>query len=279
MGWFLRKKPNIRQASQGSSFPSGLWQRCEGCGELILQEELKKNLSVCPKCGHHYRFNPRERIKLILDVNSFVEVDKNIQSENPLHFVDKRPYSVRVKEAVEKTRDFDAFISGSGTINGRAVEIGSFNFSFMGGSMGAVVGEKITRLFERSLENKKPAIIITASGGARMQEGAYSLMQMAKTSIALKRMQRESIPYWTLLTDPTTGGVAASFAMLGDLILAEPNALIGFAGPRVIQQTIKQDLPEGFQKSEFLLKHGFLDSIVARDNLRSTFVSLVNFFH
>ena len=279
MGWFLRKKPSIRQTSQKSNFPSGLWLRCEGCGELILQEELRKNLSVCPKCRYHYRFSARDRIKLILDENSFVEIDQNIKSENPLHFIDKIPYSVRVKEAIAKTGELDAFMSGSGTINGRAVEIGSFNFSFMGGSMGAAVGEKITRLFERSLRNKAPAIIITASGGARMQEGAYSLMQMAKTSIALKRLQEESIPYWTLLTDPTTGGVAASFAMLGDLILAEPNALIGFAGPRVIQQTIKQDLPEGFQKSEFLLTHGFLYSIVERNNLRSACVSLVNFFH
>lgn len=278
MGWFLRKKPNIKQASKKSNFPSGLWVKCEGCSELILQEELKRNLSICPKCRYHYRFNARDRIKLILDENSFVELDKNIRSENPLHFTDKLPYSVRIKEAIEKTKEMDAFISGSGKINGRSVQIGSFNFSFMGGSMGSAVGEKITRIFERSLNNKEPVIIIAASGGARMQEGAYSLMQMAKTSIALKRIQDESIPYWTLLTDPTTGGVAASFAMLGDLILAEPNALIGFAGPRVIQQTIKQDLPNGFQKSEFLLKHGFLDSIIERDKLRSTFAQLVNFF-
>lgn len=278
MGWFSRNKPNIQQTSQRSNFPTGLWMKCDGCRELVLQEEVNRNLSVCPKCKHHYRLGARKRVKLILDENSFVELDQNVTSENPLNFVDKVPYAKRVKEAQIKTGEKDGFISGQGTINGRVVQIGTFNFSFMGGSMGAVIGEKVTRLFERSFDKKEPAIIITTSGGARMQEGALSLMQMAKTCSALRKLHEEGIPYWALLTDPTTGGVAASFAMLGDLILAEPNALIGFAGPRVIQQTIKQDLPVGFQRSEFLLKHGLIDSIVERHNLRDTFTRLVNFF-
>lgn len=278
MGWFIRKKPNIKTLKQKSNFPSGLWKKCDGCSELVLQEEINNNLSVCPKCKYHYKYNARKRINLLLDENSFVELDQNIKSENPLHFVDKIPYSVRLNNAIKKTSENDAFISGHGTINGTGVQIGSFNFAFMGGSMGAVVGEKVTRLFERSLKTMEPAIVITSSGGARMQEGAFSLMQMAKTSVALQKLQKESIPYWVLLTDPTTGGVAASFAMLGDLLIAEPNALIGFAGPRVIQQTIKQELPQGFQRSEFLLKHGLIDSIVERHDLRDTFVRLTNFF-
>jgi acetyl-CoA carboxylase carboxyl transferase subunit beta len=278
MGWFIRKKPNIKGQRQKSNFPTGLWKKCDGCDELVLLEDLNKNLSVCPRCKFHYKFNARKRINFILDEASFIEFDKNIKSENPLQFVDKIPYSVRINEAMKKTAENDAFISGYGTINGNGVQIGSFNFEFMGGSMGAVVGEKVTRLFERSLKLRQPSIIITSSGGARMQEGAFSLMQMAKTSAALQKLETKAIPYWVLLTDPTTGGVAASFAMLGDLILAEPNALIGFAGPRVIEQTIKQALPKGFQRSEFLLKHGFIDSIVERGELRNTFVRLTNFF-
>ena len=278
MVWFFKKKPSLQKSSGRSKIPSGLWMRCEGCNEYVLQEEVENNLSVCPKCDYHYRFPARARLELILDDQSFQELDGNLRASDPLRFVDKVPYLDRIRRAEEGTSESEAFLSGTGTVEGVPVQIGSFNFAFMGGSMGSVVGEKVTRLFERAFEMKQPAIVISASGGARMQEGVLSLMQMAKTSCALSRLKETKIPYISLLTDPTTGGVAASFSMLGDFILAEPNALIGFAGPRVIQQTIKEELPEGFQRSEFLLGTGFLDAIVERKDLRRELGRLLKFF-
>jgi len=276
--WIFRKKPAIQPSDKPSNIPSGMWFKCTGCRDVILQEEIEQNLSVCPKCELHYRYPARKRIELILDEGSLEELDQDLKASDPLKFVDKVPYKDRIQKAMKKSSENEAFISGTGRIEGMPVQIGSFNFDFMGGSMGSVVGEKVTRLFERSLETKQPAIVVSASGGARMQEGALSLMQMAKTSAALSRLNEAAIPYISILTDPTTGGVAASFSMLGDVIIAEPNALIGFAGPRVIQQTIKQKLPEGFQRSEFLLEHGIIDRIVHRKNLRKEVGRILNFF-
>ncbi|MEK9630169.1 MAG: acetyl-CoA carboxylase, carboxyltransferase subunit beta, partial [Nitrospinota bacterium] len=234
------------------------------------------NLKVCTKCEYHFRLDARQRIQLLIDPDTFVEHDQNLASTDPLKFKDTKKYKDRMRATIKKNQTNDAIISGSGMMEGIAVELAAFDFSFMGGSMGSVVGEKITRSIERALENEVPMIIVSCSGGARMQEGIFSLMQMAKTSSALRQLSEKRIPYISILTDPTMGGVSASFSMLGDIILAEPGALIGFAGPRVIEQTIKQKLPKGFQRSEFQLEHGLIDDVVHRKDLKATLVRLIS---
>ncbi|RKD33908.1 acetyl-CoA carboxylase, carboxyltransferase subunit beta [Thermohalobacter berrensis] len=264
------KKEDIKEESapikkKEKDIDSDLWTKCKSCGEIILTSDVDKNLKVCPECGYHFRMRARERISAILDKDSFIEFDKNMESSNPLSFPD---YEKKMDRAKGKSSLLEAVVTGEGKIEGNSCIICVMDPYFMMGSMGSVVGEKITRAIEKALERELPLIIFTASGGARMQEGILSLMQMAKTSAALGRLSQKGIPYITVLTDPTTGGVTASFAMLGDMILAEPEALIGFAGPRVIEQTIKQKLPEGFQRSEFLKEKGFVDKIVKRQELR-----------
>jgi acetyl-CoA carboxylase carboxyl transferase subunit beta len=251
------------------------WIQCNACREMIYRPEWERNLKVCPKCNYHFRISAAERIALLLDENSFVEWDSHLEPLDPLAFKDRLRYLERVREAQRSTRLREALMSGKGTIQGQPVVIGVMEFEFMGGSMGSVVGEKIARLVERAIEEKCGVIIFCASGGARMQEGILSLMQMAKTSAALARLKARGLPYISVLTDPTTGGVSASFAMLGDIILAEPKAIIGFAGARVIEQTIKQKLPEGFQRSEYLLAHGMIDRIVHRREMRSLLAKLL----
>jgi len=253
----------------------GLWSKCDGCAEILYRPELEKAWNVCTNCGHHGALPARRRLELVLDEGSFQELDQGLVSKDPLQFSDSKKYRDRVKQTFKATGERDAFISGVGTIDGRQVSIGTFNFAFMGGSMGSVVGEKVTRVFERAVELGCPAIVFSSSGGARMQEGIFSLMQMAKTSAAIARLKETPNPYISVLLHPTTGGVAASFAWLGDVILAEPKALIGFAGPRVIEQTIRQKLPEGFQRSEFLLEHGMIDRIVQRGEMRDTLAQVI----
>ena len=250
------------------SIPEGLWIKCDQCGLLMYYKTLHKNLKVCLKCNHHFPSSSQERIQQILDCGSWIPLDYNLASTDPLGFADRKLYSSRLIDMRSKTGLFDAVQTGIGTINQIKLALGIMDFRFMGGSMGSVVGEKLTRLIEYATQNKLPVVILCASGGARMQEGMLSLMQMAKISSALHRHQEKHLPYFTILTSPTTGGVTASFAMLGDLILAEPKALIAFAGRRVIEQTIKEDLPENFQTSEYLFKHGFIDLIVSRLDLR-----------
>ncbi len=269
MAWFKREKAPIAQAEgKRVKVPEGLWTKCAGCKETLITKELEKNLNVCPKCNHHYRISARQRIDLLLDRGSFVEFDAGMVSVDFLAFKDSKSYQERINAAVAKGGSKDAVICGEGTIEGTPVQMAVFDFSFMGGSMGSVVGEKITRVIERALEKRTPAIIVSASGGARMQESILSLMQMAKTSAALAKLREAGLPFVSVLTDPTTGGVTASFAMLGDINMAEPKALIGFAGPRVIEQTIRQKLPEGFQRAEYLLEHGMVDLIVDRKEMK-----------
>lgn len=265
------KTPKFKSESASgktAKIPEGLWGKCPSCGEIIQTRQLQENDSVCPECDHHLRISAAERIALLSDENSFVPYGTDIQSNDPLKFDDQKPYQQRLEQAIKSHRINDALIAGRATNNGLPFHIAAFEFKFMGGSMGVIVGEKITMMLEKALEEKVPAVIVSASGGARMQEGILSLMQMAKTTAIIQMMREQGIPYISILTDPTTGGVAASFAMLGDVIIAEPKALIGFAGPRVIEQTIRQKLPEGFQRSEFLLKHGFLDRIVHRKQMK-----------
>ena len=265
--WFEQSPPEPKAGPRATDVDKvkKLWDKCPGCKEVLNAEDLPELLFTCPHCGHHLRFDSVERLRSLVDEGSFVRHDEGLLPLDPLGFVDSKSYKNRLSASQAKTGENDAYISGSATIHGVPVQIGTFNFGFMGGSMGSVVGELITRQFERATEKRQPAIVISASGGARMQEGVLSLMQMAKTCAALARLRDEAkMPYISVLTHPTTGGVAASFAMLGDLILAEPNALIGFAGPRVIEQTIGQALPEGFQTSEYLLDHGMVDRIVSR---------------
>lgn len=277
MSWWSRK--NQLPVEGKKSVPRGLWIKCEQCGESLFDAELEENLRVCTSCNFHLRLPTPSRLSLVLDEDSFVESDAGMKSTDPLEFqIDNKKYKDSLKKAEAKSGPADAFLSGSATIEGQPCEVGFFVFEFMGGSMGSVVGEKITRQFERALERRVPAIVFSASGGARMQEGVLSLMQMAKTSAARARLQEASVPYISVLLHPTTGGVAASFAMLGDIIMAEPNALIGFAGPRVIEQTIRQQLPDGFQRSEFLLDHGMLDMIVERKNLKATLARSMRWF-
>jgi acetyl-CoA carboxylase carboxyl transferase subunit beta len=281
MAWFSKKQqPRIsRTAEEGLERPSrmqGLWVKCEGCDEIIYRQEIEKNLNVCPNCGHHLPWPARARFAALLDEGSFEEFDNDLTSQDPLGFTDSKKYRDRIKSTKKALGENDAFLSGTGKIEGKTVSVGAFIFEFMGGSMGSVVGEKVTRVFERAVELDCPAIVFSASGGARMQEGIFSLMQMAKTSAAIARFREIRKPYISVLLHPTTGGVAASFSWLGDVMIAEPKALIGFAGPRVIEQTIRQKLPEGFQRSEFLLEHGMLDAIVHRKDLRSKLGQLIS---
>ncbi len=256
----------------------GLWLKCQHCGQIVWRKALEDNFQVCPKCGHHGRLDARTRLALLFDQGKFEEFDQYLVSTDPLEFVDARTYRERLAAAQEGTHLRDAIISAGGNLNGRRVHVCAMELKFVGGSMGTVVGEVITRAIERSIQKKVPLIIVSASGGARMQEGAISLMQMAKISAALMRMDEARVPYISVLTDPTTGGVTASFAMLGDLNIAEPGAQIGFAGPRVIEQTIRQKLPAGFQTSEFLLHHGFLDAVVKRADLKNYLSKALDFF-
>lgn len=282
MAWFS-KKPRISTSSpeaerEGERAPSrmeGLWAKCENCDEILYRQELEKNLNVCTVCGHHMPWPVRQRLASLLDAGTFEELDTALEPLDPLGFSDSKKYKDRLKATRKKLEENDAFISGTGRIEGHLVSVGSFVFEFMGGSMGSVVGEKVTRVFERAVELNAPAIVFSASGGARMQEGIFSLMQMGKTSAAIARFRKIKKPYISVMLHPTTGGVAASFSWLGDVIIAEPRALIGFAGPRVIEQTIRQKLPEGFQRSEFLLEHGMIDAIVQRRDLRAKLAQLL----
>jgi acetyl-CoA carboxylase carboxyl transferase subunit beta len=259
--------------------PEGLWTKCVSCGETIITKDIENNLNVCPKCNHHYRLSARGRLDLLLDAGSFNEMDANLISVDCLDFKDTKSYQSRIDAALAKGGSKDAIICGSGLIEGTPVEICVFDFSFMGGSMGSVVGEKITRGIERALAGRTPVIIVSASGGARMQESILSLMQMAKTSAALAKLREQGLPFVSILTDPTTGGVTASFAMLGDINMSEPKALIGFAGPRVIEQTIRQKLPEGFQRAEYLLDHGMVDVIVERAKMKEQLSSILKMLY
>ncbi|MBZ5580537.1 MAG: acetyl-CoA carboxylase, carboxyltransferase subunit beta [Acidobacteriia bacterium] len=283
MSWFKRDKPAgeklpTLETGERRVRTEGLWQKCEGCRQIIWKKDLEANWNVCPKCGSHSRIDAIARLKLLCDDGAYLEFDAGLASSDPLGFVDSKPYRDRLLETQETTNLADALISVAGKLDGRPVHMCSMEPKFIGGSMGSVVGEKIARAIERAIEKRTPLIIVSASGGARMQEGAISLMQMAKISAALMRMDEARLPYISVLTDPTTGGVTASFAMLGDLNIAEPGALIGFAGPRVIEQTIRQKLPEGFQRSEFLLKHGMLDAVVPRLEMKSFLSKSLKFF-
>lgn len=273
MEWF-RKAKNGLISQEKKEIPGGLWTKCDDCGEIIYTKELERNLWVCPQCGYHFRIKSRDYINLILDDGKLEEYDNDLVSNDPLRFKDSKRYPDRIKESRRKTNLNDAIVTGIGKINGREVSIGVMDFGFIGGSMGSVVGEKVARAIERSFERKIPLVIVSASGGARMQESILSLMQMAKTSALLSKLYDRRIPFVSVLTNPTTAGVMASFASLGDVIIAEPKALLGFAGPRVIQQTIGQELPEGFQTSEFFLEHGFMDLISERKDLKKS-ISLI----
>ncbi len=278
--WFHRDRggqvpQQDAEKREESSLSSGLWRKCDGCAEFLKTDELVALGLVCPFCCHHHRISGMDRLEYLVDDGSFEERDTEISSMDPLQFVDSKAYEDRLVGACEKTGRNSAFAFGRATIEARPLYIGTFLFAFMGGSMGSVVGEKITRMFESALADELPVVLINASGGARMQEGVLSLMQMARTTAALGRLRDAGLPYISVLTHPTTGGVAASFAMLGDLILAEPRALIGFAGPRVIEQTIRQILPEGFQRSEFLMDHGMIDQVVDRRELRPRIAALL----
>ncbi|MBN9399997.1 MAG: acetyl-CoA carboxylase carboxyltransferase subunit beta ['Candidatus Kapabacteria' thiocyanatum] len=275
MAWFLRKNKNISETTQ-REMPDGLWTKCPSCSTIIYRKELEENAFTCPTCNHHFRIGSNKYIDVLIDKDSWKETDRNIRSADPLDFVDTRPYKARLKEAYSRTDLPDAVTTGTGTLHGRPIAFGCMNFGFIGGSMGSVVGEKFVRAGRRALENRMPFIFISASGGARMQEAALSLMQMAKTSAFLGELAEARLPYISILSDPTTGGVSASYAMLGDVIIAEPKALIGFAGPRVIEQTIRKKLPEGFQRSEFLLEHGFVDLVVERKELKGTLSTVLN---
>jgi acetyl-CoA carboxylase carboxyl transferase subunit beta len=277
MPWFKRTKENISPESQKKELPDGMWEKCPDCGEIIHKKQLEGNYWTCLKCGYHFRIGSEEYIKILLDEGSFKEINKKMRSADPLNFVDSKKYSDRIEETIKKTGLFDAIRTGTGKLNNKEIAFGCMDFKFIGGSMGSVVGEKIARLIDRALKNKIPLVIISQSGGARMQEAALSLMQLAKTSSRLTRLAEAKIPYISVLTDPTTGGTTASYAMLGDINIAEPKALIGFAGPRVIRQTIGKDLPEGFQKSEFVLEKGFLDLVVQRKDLKRTISTLLDF--
>ncbi|MEM7737065.1 MAG: acetyl-CoA carboxylase, carboxyltransferase subunit beta [Deinococcota bacterium] len=270
--WFRRKRPT---KTDEDISPPGLWLKCEACGAQIYRKDLVANLYCCPECGHHYRMPVEARIELLADEGTFEQWSGDIQAQDPLEFVDREPYPERLKRFQKKQQRPDAIVTGAATLNGEPVAFAIMDFFFAGGSMGSVVGEEIARAAERAAQEMRSFIAVTASGGARMQEGALSLMQMAKTTVALDRLAAKRLPYITVLADPTTGGVTASFATLGDMIVSEPGALIGFAGPRVIQQTIKQELPEGFQRAEFLLEKGMLDDVISRHNLKTKLASYV----
>lgn len=267
MAWFRRPHKPLQKAER-RDVPTDVFEKCQGCGEILYSERLSQNHFVCPGCGHHFRYLAPQYISLLLDEGSFEEQDATMTSADPLEFVDLKPYAERLRQARAKSGRDSAVITGVGRMDGRPVSVAVMDFRFVGGSMGSVVGEKIKRSAHRALEDRCPLIVLSASGGARMQEGMFSLMQMAKTSAALARLHHAGIPFISILTDPTTGGVTASFAMLGDVNISEPGALIGFAGPRVIEETIKQELPKGFQRAGFLLEHGMLDLVVDRRELK-----------
>ncbi|HET7276101.1 MAG TPA: acetyl-CoA carboxylase, carboxyltransferase subunit beta [Longimicrobiaceae bacterium] len=267
MAWFRKPKTRLQSVDR-REMPGDVWDKCPSCGEILYREKLRENWNVCPECGYHLRLAAAGYVELLLDAGTPIEHDADLRSSDPLGFADLKAYSDRLAQAERKTGQGDALIAAEGELDGIPVQLAVMNFAFIGGSMGSVVGEKIARAGIRALENRTALIIVSASGGARMMEGILSLMQMAKTSSVLARMDREGLPFISVLTDPTTGGVTASYAMLGDANLAEPGALIGFAGPRVIEQTIKQELPEGFQTAEFLLEHGMLDNIVDRRQMK-----------
>jgi acetyl-CoA carboxylase carboxyl transferase subunit beta len=278
MAWFKKTRKKIEPTGEKPSrVPEGLCVKCPGCTQIIYNKDLDKNQQVCPKCGHHFRISANERLRTLFDEGRWAEHFQNLTSNDPLKFTDTKPYRNRLKDTIAKTGIKDAVIIATGKLDRLDVVVAAMEYAFIGGSMGVVVGEKITRAIEMAIDGRKPVIIFSCSGGARMMEGALSLMQMAKVSAALARLDRERLPFISVLTDPTTGGVTASFAMLGDLNIAEPKALIGFAGPRVIEQTIRQKLPEGFQRSEFLLEHGMLDLIVDRRELKATIARALRF--
>jgi acetyl-CoA carboxylase carboxyl transferase subunit beta len=276
MAWFKRIRKPIAPPEKASRVPEGLWVKCPDCAQAIYNKDLAANLHVCPKCSHHFRLGAADRLRMLFD-GDWQEYDNGLRSTDPLNFIDTKPYTQRLKAAIEATGLEDAIICATGQIDGIETSVAAMEYGFIGGSMGVVVGEKITRAIERALDRHLPVVIVSCSGGARMMEGILSLMQMAKVSAALARLDRAGLPYISVLTDPTTGGVTASFAMLGDVNIAEPKALIGFAGPRVIEQTIRQKLPEGFQRSEFLLAHGMLDFIVDRREMKATIARLLRF--
>ena len=280
MSWFTKERVGIEKSGgKKVTFPDGMWVKCPGCSETLLSKDIEANLQVCPKCGHHYRISARKRLEALLDGGVWQEFDADVTSVDFLEFKDAKSYQERIDAALAKGGSKDAVICVEGAIDELPVQVSCFDFSFMGGSMGSVVGEKITRSVERGLQKRQPVIIISASGGARMQESILSLMQMAKTSAALAKLKGAGIPFVSLLTDPTTGGVTASFAMLGDVNIAEPKALIGFAGPRVIEQTIRQKLPEGFQRAEYLLDHGMIDAIIPRTEMRTKLAAVLKMLH
>jgi acetyl-CoA carboxylase carboxyl transferase subunit beta len=281
MAWFKREKSAIENPTpvdERRVRTEGLWTKCNSCRAIIWKKDLETNWEVCPKCEHHFRLGARRRLDLLLDEEPWIEHDADLLSTDPLHFTDTKPYAQRLEEAEQKLGMKDAIVTAEGKLDGRQVTCCSMEFGFIGGSMGAVVGEKVARAIERSLAKRQPLIIVSCSAGARMMEGAVSLMQLAKVASALGRLDEARVPFISVLTDPTTGGVTASYAMLGDLNIAEPGAMIGFAGPRVIEQTIRQKLPEGFQRAEFLLEHGFLDAIVARKELKPYIAQALGFF-
>lgn len=278
MSYFENLKPpgiKGKKSEKNNRVPDGVWVKCPSCGEVLQTKLLAENQHVCMECEHHFRVTARDRIRYLTNDAPFKEYASDLRSNDPLHFSDLKSYKERLDKTISRLGMNDAFVCGSSSVGDISVEIGAFEFKFMGGSMGAVVGEKITLLFEQALKKKSPAIVVSASGGARMQESILSLMQMAKTSALVAELKKAGLPYISILSDPTTGGVAASFAMLGDVIIAEPKALIGFAGPRVIEQTIRQQLPEGFQRAEFLLKQGFVDRVEHRKNLPVTVASIL----
>jgi acetyl-CoA carboxylase carboxyl transferase subunit beta len=277
MAWFKRQSGELDNSGEKKVRTEGLWVKCDGCRQIIWKKDLEENLNVCPKCEKHFRIDARARLAQLLDDNQYETFDGNLVSTDPLKFVDLKPYSKRLRRAQEDTGLKDAVINARGKVDGRTVIMSVMEYGFIGGSMGTVVGEMITRSVERAIDTNAPLIIVSASGGARMMEGVVSLMQLAKISAALARLDKAKVPYISLLTDPTTGGVTASFAMLGDLNIAEPGALIGFAGPRVIEQTIRQKLPPEFQRSEFLLEHGMLDAVVHRKQLKPYIVRALDF--
>jgi len=281
MTWFKREKRPIENPTpvdERRVRTEGLWTKCNACRAIIWKKDLESNWEVCPKCEFHFRLGARRRLELLLDEGPQTELDADLASSDPLHFTDTKPYAQRLKDAQQKLGMNDAILTVEGTLNGRPVICCSMEFGFIGGSMGAVVGEKVARAIERSLAQKQPLVIVSCSSGARMMEGVVSLMQLAKVASLLARLDEARVPFISVLTDPTTGGVSASYAMLGDLNIAEPGAMIGFAGPRVIEQTIRQKLPEGFQRAEFLLDHGFLDAIVPRKELKPYIAQALGFF-
>jgi len=276
MAWFKKQRKPIEPADKASRVPEGLWVKCPSCSQIIYNKDLASSMGVCPKCAHHFRLSAAERLKFLFD-GEWQEHDSGLRSTDPLAFTDTKPYRKRLEASIASTGLNDAVITATGRIGGIEASVAAMEYGFIGGSMGVVVGEKITRAIERAGAGRMPVIIVSCSGGARMMEGALSLMQMAKISGALARLDRARLPYISVLTDPTTGGVTASFAMLGDLNIAEPKALIGFAGPRVIEQTIRQKLPEGFQRSEFLLEHGMLDMVIDRREMKDAIVRFLRF--